>query len=263
MSTIKKEPLHLRSDEIKCRIVAKYPGPAWVILDEVRDGTGYGACRSADAIAFGVWPSRGLQVVGFEVKSSRQDWLNELKNPSKAESIAQFCDQWWIVTGEGVAKIEEIPATWGWYVAEARGLKMMKPATDMAPKEMGRSFLMSIVRNISRCYVPISDVEAQVAVKLEAAVKSKHDSNSYRLRELEDMAKRVKKFSEVSGIDLSNEYGYPPKEVGSIVKSVLGWHLKYDVESLANVVKKIQEIVEAINKFPPFMLAKKEKELDV
>ena len=67
----------LTTDELQCRLEAKYPPPAWLTLWEVRDATGYGASRSADAIAFGVWPSRGLSIVGFEIKSSRSDWLRE------------------------------------------------------------------------------------------------------------------------------------------------------------------------------------------
>ena len=71
----------------------KYPGPAWVVLAEVCNGTGFAANRWADAVAFGVWPSRGLRIVGFELKSSRSDWRRELENPAKADDIACYCDE--------------------------------------------------------------------------------------------------------------------------------------------------------------------------
>lgn len=251
-----KPPLYLRSDELKDRIVAKYPEPSWVVLDEVRDGTGYGSSRSADAMAFGVWPSRGLQIVGFEIKINRSDWIREIKDPEKAESIAQFCDQWWLVTCDGVAKLEEIPAGWGWYTADARGLKMMKPAADLAPKEIGRSFLMSIVRNISRCYVPQSKIKELVAADLETAVKGRRDDNKYRLEALERMEKHVKRFQEASGIDLLSEYNFPPRETGAVVKAVLGWRLKHDIQNIEHAVKKIQEVLKAISEFPPFLTTK-------
>jgi hypothetical protein len=50
----------------------------------------------------GLWPSRGLKLMGFEIKAGRGDWLGELRNPRKAESIARFCDQWWVVATQDV-----------------------------------------------------------------------------------------------------------------------------------------------------------------
>lgn len=88
-----KEIQHYRSEDLNALVRAKYPGPAYTFLNELRDGTDFHtAGRSADAIAFGTWPSRGLSITGFEYKSYRGDWLNELKKPEKAESIARFCD---------------------------------------------------------------------------------------------------------------------------------------------------------------------------
>lgn len=245
-------PLYLQAWEIHSRIVVKYPPPAWVVLGEVRDGTGYGSSRSADTLAFGVWPSRGLQVIGFEIKSNRNDWLRELKDPGKAESIAQHCDQWFLVTCKGVAKLEEIPAAWGWYVATEKGLKLEKPPKDLEPKEMGRSFLMSIVRNISRSYVAGSEVRAKVKAEAESMAKMRRDDNAYRLERLEELAKRVEEFKKASGIDLDSEYKFPAKETGEIVKAVLEWRLDHHVANVALAAKKASEVLAVIEELPVF-----------
>lgn len=246
-------PVYLMADQIFDRIVGKYPQPEWVVLNEVRDGTGYSARgREADAMAFGVWPSRGLQIIGFEIKSSRGDWLREMKDPAKAESIAQHCDQWFLVTCGGVAKLEEIPAAWGWYEANTKGLKLMKPATDLAPKEIGRSFLMSIVRNISRGYVPQSQVKKLVEAETEVAMKRKRETNAYRLEHLEELSKRVEQFEKASGINLDNEYKFPAMEVGEIVKAVLEFRLDHHVADIASAAKKAGEVLTALRDLPAF-----------
>lgn len=54
--------------------------------------------RRADAVAMNLWPSRGNVLRGYEFKVSRADWRSELKNPAKAEPIAQYCDHWYLVT---------------------------------------------------------------------------------------------------------------------------------------------------------------------
>lgn len=66
--------------------------PAYIVLGEVRNTTGYARrVRIADALVLSTWPSRGLYIHGFEIKSSRNDWLREFGAPEKAEEIFQFC----------------------------------------------------------------------------------------------------------------------------------------------------------------------------
>lgn len=77
----------------------RYPEPAYALITEVRNSTGYARSRTgyADAIAMGCWPSRGLDVQGFEFKTDRGDWLREWKNPIKADQFVKYCDYWWVV----------------------------------------------------------------------------------------------------------------------------------------------------------------------
>ena len=45
---------------------ARHPSEAWAFLSHVRNGTGYArrTARTADALAFSLWPSRGLGSTG-------------------------------------------------------------------------------------------------------------------------------------------------------------------------------------------------------
>lgn len=128
-------------------------------IPEFRGGTGYGRESRADAIAMDLWPSRGLKLVGFELKTSRQDWLREVKNPGKCESIKQFCDQWYLVVDDiSIVKRwpeDELPADWGLIVPShdyyiAGGLKIDKEAPKLSPQPIDRLFLASLMRLASR-----------------------------------------------------------------------------------------------------------------
>jgi len=97
-----------------------------------------------------MWPSRGLEINGFEIKASRSDWLRELKNPAKAEAIAAYCDRWWIVALKDLVKIEELPAGWGLMELQANGsLKEVKraPARENV-KPITRTFMAAMMRRV-------------------------------------------------------------------------------------------------------------------
>ena len=47
----------------------EYVGDAYAFLSQLRNGTGYGkSTRTADAISMCLWPSRGLEIEGYEIK---------------------------------------------------------------------------------------------------------------------------------------------------------------------------------------------------
>ena len=56
-----------------------------VVLEEVANGTGSYQHRWIDAAVFEMWPSKGLSRSAFEVKVSRADFINELRQPEKQD----------------------------------------------------------------------------------------------------------------------------------------------------------------------------------
>ena len=87
---------------VKASLRDRYAAPEWAILFEVADRTGTGASRRVDAVAMNFYPSRGLEVHGFEIKVSRSDWRRELVDPAKAEANFGACDRRWLVAPPGV-----------------------------------------------------------------------------------------------------------------------------------------------------------------
>jgi hypothetical protein len=201
-------------------------------------------------MAFGTWPSRGLQIVGFEFKSWRNDWLRELKNPEKAEKFCGYCDQWWLVTGsDGVAKLEEIPKSWGWAVGTAKGLKTMKSPEVREPGAIDRLFFMSIIRNIATAYVPASKLEKLAEGKVREAIENERSQNKFALEhanaEVSQLQKRIKDFQEASGIEIDR--WTDGKEIGRIVKLVRDGGIRWQLKSVADAAKKAKEVLEAVS----------------
>src|SRR5262249_40121644 len=97
-----------------------YAAPDWLLLDEVRStGPALDVLRQADAIGveLSTAPHR-WRIHGFEVKTSRADFLREMRRPEKSGPLKLFCSSWWLVVPCPWKKILlstslELPDGWG------------------------------------------------------------------------------------------------------------------------------------------------------
>lgn len=127
-----------------------FPEPSHAWLYEVRNATGNDVktdTRYADALIVSCWPSRGIWFAGVEVKVSRRDWKNELKNPEKSTAIQDFCDYWWIAAPPLVIEPSEIPEAWGLLEVQGDRVKTIKEAPKLLAKPLAQGFVASILRN--------------------------------------------------------------------------------------------------------------------
>jgi hypothetical protein len=103
-----------------------------------------------------LWPSakNGLELIGYELKSSRSDWLRELKpwNRDKATPIKQFCDRWYLVASHAaiVDDFDEIPADWGFMFPKNGKLVEYKPAPKLEAQPLDRAFIAALMRRATR-----------------------------------------------------------------------------------------------------------------
>lgn len=161
----------MKTAEVKAILKAHHAKSEWAILFEVANATGAGGNRYADAIAMGLWPSRGLHIHGYEIKVSRSDWLKELKNPCKADEIGKFCDYWWIVAPVGIVKEEELPETWGLYeVVDGKLVKKVAAAKNEYVTPLTRPFLAALLRRAQA--VDDESIAALVDVKMREKVEA-------------------------------------------------------------------------------------------
>lgn len=157
-----------------------YRAPAWALLTHVRNGTGYArrTTRTADALAMSLWPSRGLELNGFEVKVSRSDWKRELDDPEKSAEIQGYCDRWWVVVGDAeIVKPGELPPTWGLLVPTRRGLTATVEAPKLEAKPLDRLLLAAILRRVAE-----TRAASASAKEIAAAVEAERE----RLREIHE-----------------------------------------------------------------------------
>ena len=125
----------------------KYPATEYVLISEVPDNVST-RNRYLDFMIINLWQSRGLAITGIERKSNRGDWLKEMKTPDKQEKHFRHCDYFYLLTDrEGVAKLEEIPETWGWYHITQNGiLKTLKAAPKLQSQPIDRALLCAMLR---------------------------------------------------------------------------------------------------------------------
>ena len=134
--------------EVIKHLAKKYDDSSYAFLSQVSNATGSRSRRYADAIAFGLWPSRGMEIEGFEVKISRTDWLSELNNHAKSADVQKYCDRWWIVCGDkDIVKKDELPKTWGLMVPRKGGglrASVKAPLLDSIP--INSNFCAAVMR---------------------------------------------------------------------------------------------------------------------
>lgn len=142
----------MTSKELLELLALEWPSPDCAFMPELRAGTGYSRDSRVDALAMHLWPSRGLELHGFELKVSRSDWLRELKNPYKADPVKQFCDKWYLVVSDlkVIKYADELPIGWGLMFAENGSIHTMIEAPKLAPVSIDRAFLASIMRRVTK-----------------------------------------------------------------------------------------------------------------
>ena len=215
------------AQDIYSTLRGRFPENEYVLMREVSDGAGFDRSRSADYIAVNLFPSRGLSIHGIELKSFRGDWLNELKNPKKAENIFQYCDYFWLLTqDEKIAKIEEIPPTWGWLNIKGDRIYTKKKAPVLKPKHITKSFMCAMLKRASdkRGYVLRDSIKEEVDRAFTQGGEHSSQEITRMKNKLNEIEKNVHEFEKASGIGLcelsSDHFWRDPKKMGEAFKFV-------------------------------------------
>lgn len=217
-----------------------FPKEQYALLPQVANATGTGTNRHADALAMGLWPSRGLHLHGFEIKSHRSDWTRELKNPAKAETIAAFCHYWWVVTAkEQIVQPGELPEGWGLFTwnTEKTALVKTKQAPIKKATTIDISFLAAILRQAQEVATPDDVVQAAKKEGYEAGMKTASYNAEHDHRKLGEMRKQLDAFEKASGVTISEYTG--GNELGVAVRIVMSGSEDYRRKQLLRVASEI------------------------
>jgi hypothetical protein len=218
----------MTASELRVLLRARYTAPEWAYFDECRNGTGHmRRLRTADGLCLGLYPSRGMPLIGFEIKVARQDWIKELKTPDKAEEIAKYCNQWYLVVSDpAIVKPGEMPATWGLLAPDKSGkaLRIFTEAKPLDPEPLDRRFIASILRRASEGTVPIDTIEDRVRAEVAERVERQKSLAQFNAEEAEkkyqNLLTRVRAFEEASGVsDITSPWS--GAKIGQAVRRVL------------------------------------------
>lgn len=239
----------LSTAEVRAALRNRHPSDkgAWAFLEEVRNGTGYQrTTRSADALAMSLWPSRGLEIHGFEIKVSRSDWKRELEEPAKAEVILRFCDRWWLAVGdEEIVQPGELPPTWGLLIPRGKGLVAKVEAPKLEAQPITRLFLASLLRNAhsgdEEALRALVDQRAEERIKqlresFEESAQRDRANFDRRVAELEES---IAAFEKASGVSIS---GWNAGRVGQAVETILRLGQRWGNDRLDSMAQNLESL---------------------
>lgn len=237
-------------------------GPQAILVPQVRNSAGFGATRTLDAVSLGFWPSRGMELEGFEIKVSRADWLRELKDPSKMDSFAGLLDRVWLVVSDRKIVLDgELPPGWGLLYKHGNGLRQQVAAEKLhelgkgeLPPEFNRHFLVPLLR----ATMAVDPGHAE-QLRRERAAARDHGASEARREvdllqgELRRYKERVEAFTEASGVNPLAEQDWlqgTPEERGRAFKVLMQGEtdLKRTRTQAQSIQRQAQSIVDAAKK---------------
>lgn len=225
--------------ELTHRLAAKYAekagnGNAYAFVPQVRNAAGFDASRTIDAYVMALWPSRGLTLTAFEIKSARSDWVRELHKPEKAETFCRLADFFYLVVGDkAIVQAGELPETWGLMVPHGKGLRVEVEApalrdlsgrTRPLPPAFGRSFLAALLR--AATYVAATTPEeisaAEDRAREDERERVERNAGNWQQR-AEAAETTVREFSRAAKVQMGGGWSgsHDPAEVGRAVRAVL------------------------------------------
>jgi hypothetical protein len=228
----------LTVDEIQARLKTRFCLPHYVYMAEVRSATGFARdITYADGLALSLYPSKGYDVHGFEIKISRNDVLKELKSLRKSENIQRFCSRWWLVVGDkSIINIAELPPYWGLLIPYGSGLRQVKAAPLQKAEIITPDFLASLIQ---RMYLGSPNKMALNAEYQRGFAEGKAESilseQRCQIEQSEKIAEQVKKFEQISGIEITS---YNGRSMGEAVKFV------QSAERIGDTVRQLESTAE-------------------
>ncbi len=242
-----------KTEEIMFALRNKYQAPIYAFLTNVGNATGNKCNRHADAIAMCLWESRGLEIIGFEVKASRSDWLHELKKPDKADPIANYCDSWYLVLGDAnILRFGELPMGWGLMVPHTRTeLKIITESKrTTTPNPLDKNFLAAILRRASEQILPEAQLHREFKRGYDEGITEEKENKKtdfeWKEERLNKLEKLIDDFEKTSGIQLGSWMAPDGQKVGNAVRAVLNGSYLKELENLKSLKHHAERCVKSI-----------------
>ena len=252
----KPNPKKLKSSDIRSGMSKRWSAPEWAIMWEVGEATGAQSGRYADAVMMSLWPSRGLELHGVEIKVSRSDWKREAADPSKAEAIAKYCDRWWIHTPPGIVDdLSDMPPAWGLREFDGKAWKTIREAEKTDAIQVSRPFLAAMLRRadgamkglMEEAMRDAREASRAEAERMRAGIRQQIDDGVKRRTEsLEKKAENVAAFEEAFGAHIRNAFACNPAAWGSAAKHLAECGRNAGYGHLSDRLRKAADEIDAL-----------------
>lgn len=239
---------------IKERLIQRYKEE--LFITEFRDKPS-GFNHRIDGLLINLHPSRSDAIEAFEIKASRNDWLNELKNPEKSDKIVGHCDRMWLVTVEGIVKIEEIPENWGLKILKSKNLIVKKEAPLLNP-HYDRDFILTLGQYVRDEFnSAIGDAKHEAYKEAKIDIEKQHDSEYYKQnsdiyeKRWQELQKKCEAFEKTTGIRIQYQKDKEIIILGELVNAVKDlidnksgrwWgDIEFNLKQIEEQIKNIRE----------------------
>jgi hypothetical protein len=227
------------------------PDERYVCIEEARAGAGFqGNDGQCDFLAINTWQSRGLELIGHEIKVSVSDWRSELNRPEKAERFARFCRRWYVAAPTGLAGriVHEVPPAWGLLAVSDKGtVREVRPADAREPEDVPAWWWIGWLAQIDRQHkrrIPtlveqgIAEERKQLRAQVDAELEQRHQLTLDRDVDLRHNADRL---HAATGIDLRRSW---PGDLESLATA---WDLVRRCPSLPRLVEMLRSAADALD----------------
>lgn len=239
----------ITSAHIRVALRERYPATSHALMFEVGNSTGSATSRHADAVAMGLWPSRGLEVEGVEIKVSRGDWKRELADHAKADAIQRFCDRWWIAAPKGLIQPAELPTTWGLLEFDGESIRQRVAAPKLEAQPITRAFIAAMLRRAAEA--DAAEVELLAAKRLEPMLERERRNlaaqNKLDIQKFEEMKAKRLNIEEETGIDLGA--WTPSIDIIAAIKFALKINISSNRDRLESIADAANRLGNEIKEF--------------
>lgn len=180
------------SGMIKAGLRSTYAAPGYQVFYEVGDDTGTRVRRHADAVVVGIWPSTGHVLHGIEIKVSRADWANEMKDPTKSWAVMRYCHRWSLITPPGLVRSDELPDNWGLMTFDGKTMRTVKQAPKLSPEPLTAGFVAALVRRAGeQDGAVIAGAVEKARTEWQAAIDRRREQQPLSKWEIEQLQRRA------------------------------------------------------------------------
>jgi len=254
---------------ISMLLAKRYCAPEWAYFSQIPNTTGMHTARIADGVAMNLYPSKDHALHCFEIKCTRADFLNEIKDPNKSEIVGKYCDYFTLVIPAGLVDPKELPERWGLLevhspnadFAGSSGLTYKrKPTKQESVAPLTRGFVAAILRRACDnsvetkllTEIKIKEHDLDCKIRKYESIQKNHDEtvkekneDVYKRIKLQDERERL--FKEATGITwLEYNQSTDVKKLNLFLKAATNQRLLSKLKELYHVTAHVQDVLKDV-----------------